>query len=261
MSEVHKHAPGNFCWVEIGTTDASKAKAFYSNLFGWETEDVPAGPGMYTLLKKQGKQVGGLWEYGPEQRAQNMPPHWLSYVAVESADEAVKRTATLGGRVVMDAMDVMDVGRMAVLSDPAGATFAVWQPKQHKGADILGETGAVCWTELATRDTRAAARFYRGLFDWTDQVQDMGPMQYTTYINAGEPAAGMYEMTSDYAGVPPYWMPYFAVDDCEAAVDKAQALGGEMRVPPTDVPNVGRMAVLADPTGAMFSIIRLTQPA
>jgi uncharacterized protein len=256
MSQVEKHAPGNFCWVEIGTTDAAKAKSFYTQLFDWDVEDVPAGAGTYTLLKKKGKQVGGLWEFGPEERAQQTP-HWLSYIAVESADDVSQKAATLGGRVVMGAMDVMDVGRMAVLSDPSGATFAVWQLNQHKGADIQGEPGAVCWTELETRDTRGAARFYRSLFDWTDQIQDAGPMEYTMYMNAGQPAAGMHEMSADFAGVPPHWLPYFAVDDCESTVEKARALGGELRMPPTDVPNIGRMAMLADPTGAVFSVIRL----
>jgi hypothetical protein len=258
MPEIDRHPPGNFCWIEVGTHDRTKAKAFYTKLFGWDAEDIPAGPDMtYTLLKKNGKQVGGLYEMSPEQRSQGIPPHWLSYVAVQNADAAAQKAASLGGAVVMDAFDVMDIGRMAVLTDPTGATFAVWQPKQHQGAQLVGEPGSICWTELATRDTGKAARFYSGLFDWGQEQQDMGAMKYTMYMNAGQPAAGMLEMTAEFGSAPPYWMPYFAVEDCERSVESCKNLGGQMLVPPTDVPNIGRFAVLQDPTGAHTAFIKL----
>jgi predicted enzyme related to lactoylglutathione lyase len=259
MTDVQKHAPGDFCWVEVGTTDAAKSKKFYGQLFGWELEDVPAGPDMsYTMLKKRGKQIGGLYELSPEQKAQGVPPHWLSYVAVDNADNVTQKAATLGGKVVMDAFDVMEVGRMAILSDPTGAHFAVWQPKTHQGAQVVNEPGTVCWTELATRDPRAAAKFYHGLFDWNGQEQDMGSMTYTMLMNGEKPAGGMFEMTEQWAGIPPYWMPYFAVEDCDATASQAEKLGGKVTVPPSDIPNIGRFAVLQDPTGATFSIIKLT---
>jgi predicted enzyme related to lactoylglutathione lyase len=259
MSDA-QHAPGSFCWVEVGTTDAGKAKQFYTQLFDWETEDVPAGPTTYTLLKKNGKQIGGLYELTPEMQAQGTPSCWTSYVAVESADAASKKAASLGGRVVVEAMDVMEHGRMAVLQDPAGAVFAVWQPKQHRGAEIADEPGTVCWTELATRDRGAAAKFYGGLFDWQGSEQQMGPMKYTTWMNGEAPAGGMLEIDANGQDVPPHWMPYVQVEDCDAAAAKAARLGGTVCVPPTSIPTIGRFAVIQDPTGASFSVIKLEQP-
>jgi predicted enzyme related to lactoylglutathione lyase len=258
MAEVQKHAPGNFCWIENGTTDRSKATAFYSKLFGWDAQDVPAGDMTYTLLSKNGKQVGGMYELTPDMRAQGVPSNWLSYVCVDSADEAVKNAAKLGGNVVMDAMDVMDIGRMAVFQDPTGAHVAVWQPKNHKGAQIVNEPGAVCWTELATRDKRAAASFYRGMFDWDGQEQTgLGPLPYTMWMKDGAPAAGMFELPAEMAGVPPHWMPYFQVEDTDATVEEAKKLGGNVLMPPTDIPTIGRFATLTDPTGAAFSVIKM----
>jgi len=257
MSDAQGHAPGNFCWVEISTTDPGKAKLFYSQLFGWETEDVPAGPTTYTLLKKRGKQIGGLYELTPDMQSQGTPSHWLSYVAVDSADAASKKAATLGGRVVVDAMDVMEHGRMAVLQDPTGATFAVWQSKEHKGAQVVNEPSAVCWTELATSDRKAAAKFYSGLFDWQGEEQNYGDTPYTMWMNGAAPTGGMLEMGE----MPPHWMPYFQVEDCDAASAKAAKLGGSICVQPTDIPSIGRFAVLQDPTGATFSVIKMEQPA
>ena len=257
MSDAAKHAPGNFCWIEVGTTDSKKAKNFYSQLFGWETEDTPAGPMTYTLLKKNGKQIGGLYELSADMVAQGTPPHWLSYVAVDSADSAAKKAATLGGRVVMDAMDVMDHGRMAVLQDPTGAKFAVWQAKNHAGAQVMNEAGAVCWNELTTSDRGAAARFYSDLFAWQGNEQAYGPMQYTMWMNGDAPAGGMLEMDESFQGAPSHWMTYVQVDDCDAAAAQAAKLGGSVCVPPTDIPTIGRFAVLSDPAGAVFSVIKM----
>jgi predicted enzyme related to lactoylglutathione lyase len=260
MAEAQKQTTGNFCWIEVGTTDARKAKSFYSQLFGWQTEDVPAGPMTYTLLRKNGKDVGGLYEMSPEMKAQNVPPHWLSYVAVESADAAAKKAATLGGKITMDAMDVMEHGRMAVVQDPTGATVAVWQSKKHGGAAVSEDPGTVCWTELATRDTRAAAKFYSQLFDWKGTEQPAGPnATYTMWMNGEAPTAGMYEMDAKMAGAPARWMPYFRVEDCDAAAAEAKKLGGTVCVEPSDIPNIGRFSVLQDPTGAAFAVIKLVQ--
>lgn len=258
MSDVEKHPPGNFCWVEVGTTDPAQAKRFYSKLFGWELEDLPVGPeSIYTMLKKRGRQIGGMYELSPDQRAKGIPPHWLSYVSVENADAVAQKAATLGGKVVLDAFDVMEVGRMAVLTDPSGASFAVWQPKTHAGAQLVDEPGTVCWTELATRDTHGAARFYHGLFDWAEEKKDMGPATYSMLLNGPQPAAGMIEMTEDWAGIPPHWMPYFAVENCDATAAEAAVLGGKVCNPPADIPGIGRFAVLQAPDGALFSVIQL----
>lgn len=259
MADVQKHAPGTFCWVELGTTDRVRAAAFYADLFGWEMQEVPAGPTTYTMMRKNGKDVGGMYELSPEMRAQQVPPHWLSYVAVESADAAARQAATLGGKVMMDAMDVMDVGRMAVVQDPTGATLALWQAKKHQGAGAADEPGTVCWTELATPDKRAAASFYKGMFDWDGHEQQFGPMPYTTWMHGETPAGGMYEPTPDMPAMPPHWMPYFKVDDCDATAARATKAGGTVMVGPQDIPTIGRFALVQDPTGAMFSVIKVAE--
>lgn len=260
MPEFSSHAPGTFCWPELATTDQKGAVAFYRSLFGWGVNEQPVGPTeTYSMFELRGKPIGAASTLRSEQRQHGVPPHWGSYVSVASADDAVKRVQELGGTVLAPAFDVMDVGRMAVLQDPTGAVFMVWQPKKHYGAAILREPGALCWTELATRDTKAAEHFYTKLFGWTSKTGSDGSMEYTEFSVQGTPSAGMMAMTPQMGSAPPHWTPYFAVTDCDATADKAKQLGGRAYVPPTDIPKVGRFAVLADPQGAVFSVIKLTR--
>lgn len=258
MSNVTEHAPGSFCWMELGTTDAASAKAFYSQLFGWNTTDSPAGPDtVYTMLQRGDENVGGLYEMNEEQQAQGIPPHWLSYVATDNVDDKAAKADDLGGTVVMEPFDVMDVGRMAVLQDPSGATFALWQARNHIGADVVGEPGALCWAELATRDPAAATAFYTGLFGWDTQVQNMGSGPYTSFLHGEQPVGGMLRMTEEWGDIPPHWMPYFGVAACDAAIETAKELGGAVNFGPIDIPDAGRFAVITDPQGAAFSIIQM----
>ena len=255
MSEAMTHAPGTFCWVELGTSDAAAAKKFYTNLFGWDAQDMPAGEWTYTMLKRGGKDVGGLYQFGPEQK---MPTNWTSYVAVQSADDCARQAESLRGTLVQPPMDVMDVGRMAVVQDPTGAVFAVWQPKKHPGAGNVGAPGFFCWNELMTRDTKAARGFYTGLFGWGADEMDMGPMKYTIFKQGERQIAGMMPISEEMGPVPPHWLVYFAVEDCDASVSEAGKLGGQVLVPSTDIPNIGRFSVLQDPQGGVFAVIRLS---
>jgi uncharacterized protein len=257
MADIDTYAPGTFCWPELSTTDQKGATAFYRDLFGWEINDQPMGPGeTYSMFQVRSRPVGAAYTMRPEQRQQGMPPHWGSYVAVTSADEAAKRAESLGGKVLAPAFDVMDAGRMAVLQDPTGAIFMVWQATKHVGARILNEPGALCWTELATRDTKAAEKFYTQLFGWTAKVGGQNtPMEYTEFSNQGKPGVGMMQMPPQVpAHVPPYWLPYFQVTDCDASTTKAKALGGQAAVAPMDIPGTGRFSVISDPQGAMFAM-------
>jgi hypothetical protein len=255
--EVGKHTPGTFCWVELGTTDQPAAKKFYSDLFGWSVNDLPIGPdSFYTMLQLRGKDVAALCQLNPEQLAQGIPPHWLLYIAVESADEAAKAVIAAGGKTMMEPFDVFDAGRMTVAQDPAGATFGIWQARKHIGSQINNETNTFCWGELATRDTAAATAFYGQVFGWKAKT---GDPTYTEFHLGDQPFGGMLTMTPEMGDAPPHWAPYFAVNDCDATAEKAKSLGASMCVPPQDIPNVGRFAVIADPQGAVFSIIKLTQ--
>jgi len=254
MATITQHAPGTFCWPELATTDQARAKEFYARLFGWSFDDSPSGEGqVYTMLKLGERPVGALFQMGKEQ--QDKPPHWASYVAVTSADETAATAKQLGGKLMMEPFDVMDVGRMAVIQDPQGAVVAVWQAKKHTGAGVLDEPGALCWTELMTSDTASAARFYTGLFGWTSEAKPMGPTTYTVFKRGEKSAGGMMGISPEMGPVPPHWLAYFAVGDCDESVAEAIMLGGQVMVPPTDVPGVGRYAILTDPQGAAFAVI------
>jgi predicted enzyme related to lactoylglutathione lyase len=194
-------------------------------------------------------------------KAQGTPPNWLSHVWVTSADEAVKRTRELGGSVDREPFDVLDLGRKAVISDPTGATLAVWESRAHMGAQLVNEPGALTWNELMTTDMQKAAEFYTGLFGWKTKVEVMPTGPYTMYLNVDRPAAGMMAITPEMGPVPAHWSVYFGIDDCDGAARKAESLGARILVPPTDIPEVGQFAVMNDPQGAMFSVIQLRTPA
>jgi predicted enzyme related to lactoylglutathione lyase len=261
VAEFTSHPKGTFSWPELATTDQKAGVSFYRSLFGWDVNEQPIGPSeMYSMFQMRGKEVAAAYTMRPEERQTGAPPHWNAYVTVESADEAAKRAQELGGKVFAPAFDVMDAGRMAVLQDPTGAVFQVWEPKKSIGAKILDEPGALCWTELATRDTKGARKFYTQLFGWSakESSADAGAgMEYTEFSVQGKPGIGMMSMPAQVpAQVPAYWMPYFQVTDCDASASKAKELGGSLMVPPTDLPNVGRFAVVSDPQGATFAIFK-----
>jgi hypothetical protein len=260
MPEVTVHAPGAFCWMELATTDRKAATTFYADVLGWdfETHEMPGGVGAYTMVRHGGRELGGLYELNAEMRAQGIPPHWLSYINVESADDSTNRAEAAGAEIKMGPMDVMDIGRMAVIQDPTGAVFAVWQAKKHRGAAVVNEPGTVCWHELVTRDLPAAKKFYGEAFGYQLADQPMGPISYTFLMAAGARQAGMMAVTPEMGPVPSHWMIYVAVDDCEARLARAEAGGATVLVPPRDVPGVGRFATFLDPQGAAISIIRLS---
>ncbi|HKO95808.1 MAG TPA: VOC family protein [Pyrinomonadaceae bacterium] len=261
MQEIPGFAPGTFCWVELGTSDGEAAKKFYTELFGWTFQDNPIGPDMvYTMLQQDGKDVGALYKLMPDMVAQGVPPHWLSYVSVASADESAAKAKDAGGTLMKEPFDVMTHGRMAVVQDPAGAVFALWQAGTHSGAGIYNVPGSFCWNELATTDTAKAGDFYTKLFGWIKDVQNFGPMEYTMFVNGERPAGGMYKMPAEMGNIPPHWLVYFAVDDCDASAQKATDLGATIMAPPSDIPGIGRFAIVVDPQGAAFAIIKLENP-
>lgn len=262
MPEFTSYQPGTFCWIDLATTDADASKKFYGELFDWDAKDEPAGPNMvYSRLTQRGKSVGALYAMGKEMREMKIPPMWMSYISVADADEVAAKAKDLGGTMNSDPFDVMDVGRMGVIKDPTGAYFSIWQPKKHHGAELCNEPVSLCWNELLTHDVDKAGAFYTKLFGYTANTQDMGGFQYTSFMNGERPAAGMMAITPDMGeGILSHWVAYLAVEDCDATVKKAQALGGKVLVPAKDIPEVGRFAFLADPQGAVFAVIRLESP-
>jgi uncharacterized protein len=257
MAFIEKHPHGHFCWLDLGTTDRMGAVTFYSQLFGWGHVDAPMDKDVYTLFNLKDRHTGAVYQLNQEMLGQGIPPHWLLYVSVDDVDVAAARVEPLGGKVLMGPFDVMTVGRMAVIGDPQGATFALWQAKEHPGVGIKDEPGAFCWPELNTTDATGAKPFYAGLFGWGEKTDSGGPMAYTEWKVGERSIGGMMQILPEWGAVPPHWMPYFQVADCDATVSLAQKLGAQAVVPARDIPNVGRFAVLRDPQGAHFSIIRL----
>jgi predicted enzyme related to lactoylglutathione lyase len=261
MQETPEYKPGTFCWVELATTDSEAAKKFYTQLFGWDYVDNPIGPDMvYTMLKLNGKDVGALYKLMAEQLTQGVPPNWLSYVSTANADESVEKAKAAGATVIKEAFDVFTVGRMAVIQDPTGAVFALWQAGTHAGSGIYNVPNSFCWNELMTTDTAVDGEFYSKVFGWGRDTQNFGPMEYTMFSNGERPAGGMLKITPEMGPIPPNWLVYFAVDDCDAMVQKATKLGGNIMKPAEDIPGIGRFAILTDPQNAVFAIIKLDNP-
>jgi len=259
MPEFTKHDAGTFSWPELTTSDQEAGGAFYGALLGWAVDRMPIGPtDTYTMFRLRSLEVAAAATLRPEEREHGALPRWNAFVTVGDADAIAAKARELGGTVVVQPFDVMDAGRMAVLKDPTGAVVSIWQPNRHIGAKILREAGALAWTELTTTDTAAAETFYTQLFGWTAKAGDAGGQRYTEFSVGTQPQAGMMAMDPNWGGASPHWMPYFQVADCDAAHAKALELGGRVFVPPTDIPNVGRFAMLADPQGAMFSVIAMS---
>lgn len=254
--------PGMFCWVDLAARDAAQAKDFYTKLMGWKAMDVPGGAmGTYTMLQLDGKEVAALYQMDEERMAGGCPGSWMSYLLVEDVEKMEAEAVRAGATVHKSAFDVMEKGRMAVVQDPTGAIFALWQQKCDKDGGELphGTPGSMCWNELMTEKLETAENFYTELFGWTTETMPMGPMNYTVYKKGDRPAGGMMTLPEEAKkhGAPPHWLVYFAVEDCDAIVGQAKELGASVKMPCTEFENVGRGAVVADPGGAVFGVIRL----
>lgn len=258
MSDHTAHPHGTFCWPELATTNQKAAVEFYRALFEWEVEEQPLKPGeAYSMFRLRGRDVGAAYTMGPAERQGGAPPHWNSYVSVDDADEIARRAQDLGGQVLVAPFDVMSHGRMAVVQDPTGAVFEIWQPVAHAGVGVLNEPGALCWTELTTSDMNVAEGFYAELFGWTPKRSAPGaPMPYTEFsVGGGSSSIGMMGKPP---GMPPYvpsfWMPYFQVASADDAAARAKTLGAQLIVEPRDIPDAGRFSVICDPQGATFAV-------
>jgi predicted enzyme related to lactoylglutathione lyase len=260
MATMTKHAPGTFSWVELGTTNQDAAKKFYAAVFGWTFKDTPMGPdaGVYTIFQNKDQPCAALYTLMPDMQKQGIPPHWGAYVTVNSADETAKKATTLGGKVMMEPFDVMGtLGRMAVIQDPTGAVFSVWQAIDHQGVGVLDEPGALTWAELLTNDTAKAEKFYTQLIGWKSEKMPMGNSDYTLFQRSdGANAGGLFQITAEMQGVPPNWTIYFQTADIQATVNKIKSQGGEIVVPPGPIPNVGHFAIVKDGQGAAFGLLQ-----
>lgn len=257
------YKPGTPCWIDLMVPDQQAALDFYCDLFGWQGEIGPPETGGYSVCLLKGKPVAGIMRASnPDGSTPDpMPPTvWTTYLTTDSIDATLKTATDAGGSVMMGPMDVMDLGRMAVITDPTGAVVGLWQPGTFDGAGIVNEHGALSWNELSTGDTGAAAAFYSAVLPISTAPSEMpGAEGYTQFQVAGRAVAGMMDLSALPPGVPPHWLPYFSVDDVDSVQDAAVRAGGSVMAPAFDMP-AGRMAVLADPQGGTFAVITATTP-
>jgi uncharacterized protein len=257
MPTVERYAPGEFCWIELATSNQNAAKSFYSMLFGWTARDVPAGPDqVYNLLELEGRVAAGAFAISPTESAAGVPPHWHLYVAVASADDAAKKAAELGGKVAEAPFDVADRGRAALLQDPTGAFFSVWQANKRPGMGVTGDVNAFCWADLITQDQAKVETFYKGLFGWKFQPGRGKESGYLHILNGESYIGGVPPAHRNNPKDPPHWLIYFAVADVDATFRRAKDMNARILLRPMDVEGVGRMAMLADPQGAVFALYR-----
>jgi uncharacterized protein len=256
MSERTSYEPGTPCWIDLGTPDQDAAGEFYGALFGWslQEDENAEQTGGYRVAVLKDKAVGGVMKLMQE----GQPPAWMTYVSVEDADEVAAKAKAAGGEAIVEPMSVLDYGRMAILKDPTGAVFGLWQPGVNVGAGLVNEHGAFCWSEINTRDPEAAKAFYGEVFGWGFEDREFDGAGTYTIARVGENGfGGLMDMRGNLPDeVPPHWLVYFAVDDADATVAQARERGGEVPFGPQDIPGVGRFAVLQDPFGAAFAVIQ-----
>jgi uncharacterized protein len=244
---------GTPAWVDAMLPDRRQARRFYSGVLGWDfAEESPAEMGYYTQALVDGRTVAGFGEGSGEGMP---PPAWTTYIAVDDVDRVVQRATEAGATVFMPAMDVADFGRLAVLADPTGAVFGLWQSGTHTGAQLCNEPGSVTWNEVMTRDWEKAKDFYSTVFGYTYGDMSGDGHQYATLNLNGQTVGGIGGIGGDMpAEIPPHWMTYFKVTDVDAAVEKVRELGGQVQQEPFDTP-FGRMTVVTGPAGEMFSMM------
>lgn len=260
MPNFDSYPAGTPCWIDLMSPDAEASAAFYESVFGWkaEPEHDDDGNRIYTQFWKDDRIVAGLGGQPPG--AEGMPAIWNTYICVDDAEAAVASAQEAGGSVMMPAMQVMDAGHMAILSDPTGAAISVWQPNEHVGAGVANEPGTWSWNELLTRDVDTARDFYSKVFGWEYDSQEMPTGTY--HVIKGGDYGGLGGLMAMPPGtpeqVPNHWAVYFNVSDIAATIDNVQAAGGQVVQGPMEVPEVGHIATVHDPNGGSLCLM---QPA
>lgn len=251
---------GSPCWLDLGAPDVAAATGFYGSVFGWEFESLGSETDEYGVLRSNGRIVAGI---GPltEEGARSA---WMIYFSTADADAAARSVRQQGGTVRVDPFDADDQARMAQFTDPLGAQFAVWQPRNNKGLEAVDEPGTLSWIELYTTDAAAAKEFYGSLLGWTTEDMPLpgggGTYSLVTPSGCGQERmhGGIMELGSEFlapAGGRPYWHPVFAAADCDATIARVTDNGGSVQMGPEDAEGVGRLAVCLDPSGADFVVL------
>jgi predicted enzyme related to lactoylglutathione lyase len=250
-----KAVRGRFDWHELMTTDPEAAKRFYSAVVGWGTQDWAGSNPPYSMWMAGDAMVGGIMRLPEEAAQMGSTPHWLTYIETQDVDETVALAMKLGARVYVPPTDIPTVGRFAVLADPQGATFALFMPGGESMSPDPEQRGQFSWHELMTTNQRDAFEFYEQLFGWKKtSAMDMG--EHGVYQMFGLEDAtfgGVYDIQPGM-GAPPNWLPYIRVDDADAAAERVKQSGGSLKNGPMEVPGGDRIAICADPQGAVFAV-------
>lgn len=251
---------GRFVWYELMTTDVEGAKAFYGEVVGWRTRPAP-GAVDYTLFCIGEDGVAGLMQQPDQVKKMGAPPMWLGYLGTDNVERTAKQVVALGGKQLLAAQDIPEVGRFAVVADPQGAVFALFQPQPKPDAvrpeDEL-RAGEVAWHELYTTDYASAWTFYSKLAGWHHTGSfEMGPevVTYWMFESApGERTRGGISNVAKAHKFPPYWSFYFEVPDIAAAAQGVKSLGGTILNGPVEVPGGDNILQGRDPQGANFAL-------
>lgn len=244
-------------WIDLGSPDTAAAAAFYGSVFGWEFHSLGPDAGGYGFFQQDGRTVGAV---GPltEDGASSA---WTVYFQTPDADNTQQTAQAAGGTVRTAAFDVMDAGRMANLTDPGGARFAVWQPAAVRGLERTSSTNTLVWVELHVADPEAVLGFYQQLFGWRWAAMEAPGMTYRVISTAeGDQEDASFGGAAELqeGARPAHWIPYFAVDDADATARAVEGAGGTVLLRPADIPDVGRLAWFADPSGAAFAVLKPT---
>ncbi|MFE9045750.1 VOC family protein [Streptomyces sp. NPDC012421] len=253
MTEAARRSPGTPCWVSLMVHGMDATQEFYQALFGWEFVPGPQQLGPYARALLGGKEVAGIGQLPPDR---HLEIAWTTYLATPDADETAEAVRCCGGTVAVGPLDAGEAGRMVICADPAGAVFGVWQAEAHHGTALAGPAGTPVWNELLTYETATVGKFYRTVFGYEVEPVVSADFDYATLHVDGRPVASLHgfgeELPRDRG---PHWMTYFEVDDADAAARLVAELGGRVLRPPRDG-TAGRLALVADPEGAVFTLVR-----
>ncbi|WP_263165528.1 VOC family protein [Streptomyces sp. SCSIO ZS0520] len=256
MPEIHEpFTPGTPCWVDLMAEDQRAAMDFYRELFGWTGEFGPPATGGYATLRKDGRAVCGIGARQAARGAEDPPHVWTTYLATEDADETLRRAREAGGVPFTEVFDIGDLGRMAMLADPTGAAFGIWQSREYRGAELVNEPGSLLWNNCETRDPAGAAEFYARVF-----ALDSRPIPRIEGAlglfppGAERPVGGIGDMAAYPPETPPFWLVAFSCADVDKFARAATGLGGEVLNPPAQTP-FGRAAGVRDPWGGVFGVL------
>jgi predicted enzyme related to lactoylglutathione lyase len=251
---------GTPCWTDLMTTDLASGRGFYEQFLGWDLQSGGEEAGGYLVAHVRGLAVAGLGQMDGPQAESGMPPAWVTYFATDDAAATAAKITEAGGQVVVPNMDVMGIGEMGIYADSTGGVFGLWQAKTFTGAQLANEPGSFTWNELMTRDFDGAKQFYSAVFGHTFTDMSAEGFQYASMDLDGRPVGGLGGLPAEVpAEVPAHWRVYFSVDATDVALDTVVKLGGSVLRPASDSP-YGRMADVADPQGAMFSVIEPPAP-